>query len=95
MVYRVAHGARSKGDPKEVTADRAEAIVQVNALSHALLTAEVMPLLLRSKTVRAAIADTAKLLTHELFRFPSKPPSNVEGDAAERLFCVGMILLCV
>ena len=36
------------GDPREVTVDGREAVMQVNALSHHLLTAELLPLLLAS-----------------------------------------------
>ena len=48
----VSTGGGSKGDPRELTEDGVESIVQVNALAHFLLTAELMPLLLKSSAAR-------------------------------------------
>lgn len=42
----------AKGDPRDETSDGCEAIMQVNAFSHFLLTAELMPLLRRAPGAR-------------------------------------------
>ena len=46
----------SKGDPRALTADGLEAIVQVNALGHFLLTAELLPELRRAAAAAAVVA---------------------------------------
>jgi len=42
----------AKGDPRDVTKDGHESVMQVNATSHFLLTAELMPLLKKSPAAR-------------------------------------------
>ena len=67
----------SKGDPIEVTADGCEAIVQVNALSHFLLTAELFPLLRASPEARIVSQSSG---ARKLFTPASKVPQRLRQD---------------
>jgi NAD(P)-dependent dehydrogenase (short-subunit alcohol dehydrogenase family) len=67
----------SKGDPIEVTTDGCEAIVQVNALSHFLLTAELLPLLRASPEARVVSQSSG---ARKLFSPTSDVPRRLCHD---------------
>jgi len=60
----------SKGDPRQLTVDGHESIMQVNALAHVLLTAELMPLLRRSPAARVVSQTSGARLLCARCRLP-------------------------
>ena len=77
LALNAGRGGGAK-DPRDQTDDGCEAIMQVNALSHALLTHEIMPLLRASPSARV-VSQTSGA------RFGAKPEKaqDINGtDAA-------------